>query len=291
MNRRIPAIYAKTLPIDIGGKTGGRSMRALSRSAGARFDVVAREGETVVELYDEIGFWGTTAKRFADTLKGISGDFTLRINSPGGDVFDGIAMHNEVVAHPGKVRVEVMGVAASAASIVAMAGDTIAMAPNAFIMIHNAWTVWAGDRNEFRDIADTLEGIDAALARTYSQRTGVGLKQVKEWMDDETWMDGPDAVEKGFADEVIEEAEEEAQARFDLTVFARTPEQLRGDADEFRCETLRDAERTLREAGFSRSTVGRLIAAIKNDRPVMREADGLDLAQLAQAIREHTPRI
>ncbi len=196
----------------------------------ATFSAKEKGGVLNVDLYDEIGFWGVTAKRFSEVLKASSaGTINLRINSPGGDVFDGIAIYNDLVNHAADVNVTVTGLAASAASLVAMAGDDIAIADNAFLMIHNAWAFAIGDENEMRSMAKTLGQIDGALARTYAKQTGSDEKDLRALMDAETWMDGGDAVDRGFADRVVDaDSGSGASASFDLSNFQNAPSALRG---------------------------------------------------------------
>ncbi|MGQ3296019.1 MAG: head maturation protease, ClpP-related, partial [Shinella sp.] len=175
--------------IDVGAPLSGeRRDRFFARAVGTKFDAKVEDGGTVIDLYDEIGYWGTDARSFRSRLKDAKGDITLRINSPGGDVFDGIAIYNDLLAYDGKVRVEVVGLAASIASIIAMAGDEIVIADNAMFMVHNAWTIAVGNRHDFGDTAATLAKIDDALARTYAARTTSGIRAIKQMMDDETWM-------------------------------------------------------------------------------------------------------
>lgn len=226
----------------------------FARAVNRAFEVRAADEVTEIELYDEIGFWGVTAKAFRQQLKATGGgDIRLRINSPGGDVFDGIAMFNDLVAYKGRVEVEVTGVAASAASIIAMAGDTIRVAENAFLMIHNAWTLAIGNRHDITEVAALLGQIDGALADTYAARADADRGEIVTMMDAETWMNGNEAVEKGFADEVA--ALPEPKAAFDLSGFKNTPGSLAvvlQDGSNVRPSTVRDAERALRDAGFSR---------------------------------------
>ncbi len=237
--------------------SGPSKSRYFARAVGTKFDVVRAEaGGQVVELYDEIGYWGVTAKDFRDMIGGVTGDFTLRINSPGGDVFDGIAMFNDILAHKGRVKVEVSGIAASIASVIAMAGDTIEIAPNAFFMIHNAWTFALGDRHDMEAMAGVLGQIDEAIARTYVGRSKVGIRSVREMMDDETWLSASAAVDKGFADGLLQlddgDAGVAAAARFDLTgVYAKAPDALRWRAEaQDDPKTMRDVEKELmRDAG------------------------------------------
>lgn len=244
---------------------------AFARNNG--FDVRAKDGVTEIDLYDEIGFFGVSAQDFRRELKAVDTPrVKLSINSPGGSVFDGIAMFNDLLDHPATVEVRVSGLAASAASIVAMAGDRIEMAENGFMMIHNAWSIGMGNAEEFRDLADRLAAIDGALVRTYEERTG--RDDIADLMAAETWMDGAKAVEMGFADAVT--GQEDAKARFDLSVFRNVPGDLR--------MTVRESERTLREAGLSRSDAKRLAPAINGE--AQRDADAGPLLAQLQGVRQ-----
>lgn len=164
-----------------------------------------------ITILDEIGDnWdgtGVTAKKILSDLKnmGDTKDVEVIINSGGGDVFEGIAIHNVLKQHKGNVTVKIIGLAGSAASIIALGGDEIKIAKNAFFMIHNAWMVGAGNRNDFRAFADFLEPFDNILAETYVDFTGLDKKEIIAMMDNETWLSGEDAVEKGFADSLLDE--------------------------------------------------------------------------------------
>lgn len=232
-----------------------RNRRFFARATG-HFDVIANNDIATIDLYDEIGFWGITAKDFRNALKTTTAkQLTVRINSPGGDVFDGIAMHNDLIAHPARIRVEISGLAASSASIVAMAGDEIVIAENAFLMIHNAWGIAIGDHTVMSEFAAVLEKIDIALVRTYAARTGIDVKEIASMLAAETWMSGDAAVEKGFADEVTQK--QTASALFDLSVFKNVPRQMSSattppEHSGSCVDNKRDFERFLREAGFSR---------------------------------------
>lgn len=171
-----------------------------------------------------------TAKAFRAALDGVSAAsrIVLNINSPGGDVFDGIAIFNDLLAHKADVMVRVTGLAASAASVIAMAGDDIHIAENAFFMIHNAWSVAIGDSREMTARAKLLNQIDGQLASTYAARTGGDAADIKQQMDDETWLTASDAVDQGFADDVIPLNEgADAAAFFDLSVFRNAPKALK----------------------------------------------------------------
>lgn len=176
-----------------------------------------------ISIYDEIGFWGVTAKDFITDLKSISAkDITLFINSPGGSVFDGLAIYNALRQHPSNVTVKVMGVAASAASFIAMAGDKIVMPENAFLMVHNPMGGVFGNAQEMRDWADTLDKIAASLIGIYVARTGKSEEEIKSLLDAETWLTAAEAVDMGFADEML--AEMKIAANFDVE---QLPEPIR----------------------------------------------------------------
>lgn len=282
--------------IDIPAPSSERRCIFFARSAGTSFDVRAAKDEadkpvTEIDLYDEIGFWGVNAREFRSRLKD-AGDVVLRVNSPGGDVFDGLAMYNDLLRHRGSVRVEITGMAASIASIIAMAGDEIVMAPNSFFMIHNAWTIGIGNRHDFSDISGVLTKIDDALARTYAARTKTGIRDIKRMMDNETWMTAKEAVDGGFAKSIADGAGG-AQAKFDLSVFSAPPEVLQwSDDTSEEPETERDWERVaMRDAGWTRSKVRAFKRALKsadeatNDKP-LQDAGEVDLTQIAVALKE-----
>lgn len=168
------------------------------------YSIQAKADQTAdISIYDEIGFWGVTAKQFIGDLKAIDAkSIKLSINSPGGSVFDALAIYNALRQHAADVEVVVMGVAASAASLVAMAGDRIVMPENAFMMIHNPLNFAYGNAAELRDVADVLDKIGASLIATYAARTGLPEDEIKALLDAETWLNADEAVAKGFADEL-----------------------------------------------------------------------------------------
>lgn len=156
-----------------------------------------------ISVFDEIGAWGVTAKQFIGDLKAIDAtSIKLAINSPGGSVFDALAMYNALRQHPASVEVTVLGIAASAASLLAMAGDKIIMPENAFMMIHNPINFAYGDSAELRSMADVLDKIGASLVATYALRTGLPEADIQELLDAETWLNAEEAVGLGFADEL-----------------------------------------------------------------------------------------
>lgn len=170
-----------------------------------RAEIDEDEAVATISLYDIIGTYETNAQTFRDMLSEIDTDvIKLRINSPGGSVFDGLAMYQDLVDHPARVEVEITGLAASIASIVALAGDTVEIAENAFLMIHNSWNFAVGDRRELEKVAKTLASIDKRMARAYAKKAETTTpEEFAKLMDDETWFDSDEAVEIGLADRVI----------------------------------------------------------------------------------------
>jgi len=156
-------------------------------------------------LYEDIGGWfGITAESFVKEVKSLGkvSNISLRINSNGGNVFDGLAIHNYLKSHEARVTVEVDGLAASIASIIAMAGDEIRMADNAWMMIHDPWIVTGGTAKELRETADTMEGIRETLLDTYVARSGHDRDAISNMMEEETWLNASDAVEFGLASSI-----------------------------------------------------------------------------------------
>jgi ATP-dependent Clp protease, protease subunit len=208
----------------------------------------------VIQMFDIIGedYWtggGITAKRVAAQLRGMQGPVEAQINSPGGDVFEGIAIYNILREHPQPITVKVMGMAASAASIIAMAGDTIEIGAASFMMIHNTWVFMAGNRHDMREIADWLEPFDKALIDVYAERSKQKPEDIEKWMDAETFMSGSLAIERGFADTLL------ASDKLTVDEDAR--------AEDRKVNELRAMELTLVASGKSRSEARSAINKIK----------------------------
>lgn len=169
----------------------------------------ADEDETTITIYDVIGedYWtgeGVTPKRISAALRKIgSRDVTVNINSPGGNFFDGVAIFNLLKEHPANVTVRVMGLAASAASVIAMAGDDIEIAETGFLMVHNAWAIIIGNRHDLESEIATLEGFDNTMADLYAKRSGAEVEEAQKWMDDETWFNGKEAIAAGLATDFL----------------------------------------------------------------------------------------
>jgi ATP-dependent Clp protease, protease subunit len=208
-------------------------IKALDRPRGYSWDVpsdaLARWTETpqaaaqddgaTITVYDMIGedAWtggGFTAKRMSAALRSIGArDVTVKINSPGGDVFEGFAIYNELRQHRAKVNVQVMGIAASAAAYIAMAGDEISMGLGSFMMVHNSWGMVVGNRHDMAEAITVLAVIDAAQTDIFEARTGLPRAELAKFLDAETFFSASDAVKHGFADAVMDGDGVGAQAK------------------------------------------------------------------------------
>jgi ATP-dependent Clp protease protease subunit len=172
--------------------------RSPFRRAQAKLRVALTDTEAEILLYSEISeWWGIGAETFKRELDAITTPtINLRINSPGGDVFDSYAIYNALVAHPARIITHIDGVAASMASIIALAGDEVRMAENAFFMVHNPWSIVMGNADALRKEAGLLEKIGGTMADTYRERTGATAEEVAAWMDDETWFTAEEAASR-----------------------------------------------------------------------------------------------
>lgn len=213
--------------------------------------------EVEIHIYDEIGFWGIEAKQFVQDLKDLDADVIhVRLNTPGGSVFDGMAIYNALRAHPAKVIMHIDALAASIGSVIALAGDEIRMASNAFVMIHNAWTFAMGNASQLHKDATTLEKIDESIMAIYAAKTGESREELQRLMADETWFTAEEAADIGLVDTIVDTST--AKASFDLSIYARVPETLKVVAGE--PPTKRELERQLRDAGLSRSEAKAFVA-------------------------------
>lgn len=180
-------------------------------------------GTAEVLIYDEIGYWGVMAADFARDVNALDVDeLTVRINSPGGEVHDGVAILNTLRDHKATITVIVDGLAASAASFIAMAGDEIVMNRNAEMMIHDAWGLCRGNADEMAKYVDYLEQVSDNVASIYAERAGGTADEWRSLMREETWYTAQEAVDAGLADRVAEKktgSDSKGSNRFDLSVF------------------------------------------------------------------------
>lgn len=193
------------------------------------YSIVNAAADTAeVFVYDAIGaYWGIDAEAFVKDFAGIkASNITLRINSPGGSVFDGMAMYNAIKAHPAKVTAVIDGLSASIASVIMLAADEVKAGTGAMVMVHNAWGVAGGNATEMREIAALLEKVDGQLNSIYVAKTGKTPEEIAALMDAETWFTAEEAVSAGLVDSLVDAPTTNAKAHFDLSVFKNTPQAL-----------------------------------------------------------------
>ena len=197
-------------------------------------------GPAQIHIFDEIGFFGVTAQDFVSDLASVKGDVEVHLASPGGDLFEGLAIYSALKQRDDIVRVVVDSLAASAASVIAMAADpgNLVIAKNASMMIHDGFSVGIGNAADLRDLADLLDKQSDNIAGIYADRTGKPAAQWREAMLAETWYVGQEAVDAGQADFVQgtepkdQQAAEKIAATWDLSIFTRRPGQPRADAGD-----------------------------------------------------------
>jgi len=197
-------------------------------------DKAAKAGEILI--YEDIGAggWfndGVSAKSFTDALKALGDVSTLdvRINSYGGDVFDGLTIYQQLVQSKAKVTTHIDGIAASIASVIAMAGEEIRIAEAGWMMIHDAWGMAAGNAKQLREMADRMDAVSKQLAGIYSARTKQKSDTVVAWMAEEKWFNAADAISAGFATTLAENLRMAAHAE-PPTYFRCVPKDLRAPA-------------------------------------------------------------
>jgi len=246
----------KSLPAAPEGRPFAREKPDLPAAAMERWNGgirAARDSDNSISIFDVIGadYWGdgVTASRIAGALRSLNGaDVTVNINSPGGDMFEGLAIYNLLREYEGRVTVKVLGLAASAASVIAMAGDDVQIGRGAFLMIHNCWVYAMGNRHDLAQIAADMAPFDNAMSDIYQARSGLDATTVNRMMDGETYIGGSEAVEKGFADSLLS-ADEIA------------------DDDESPAAALRKLDALLAKANTPRSERRKLLKALSGSTP------------------------
>ncbi len=222
---------------------------ALARWAAMPVAADETTGDNTITIFDVIGedgMGGVSLRRIAAALRRIGPNaVTVQINSPGGDMFEGIAIYNLLRAHPASVTVEVLGLAASAASVIAMAGDDIHMARGSFLMLHNAWGVVIGNRHDMAEAAALFESFDAALTGIYAARSGRPEADIAALLDAETFLGAEEAITAGMADGIAEGNDSRPRAE----AGPRTMAQIRPDI-----QARRRIDAALAQQGIPRST-------------------------------------
>jgi len=206
-------------------------LQANHRESAGDLRVDNQADSVTIFLYGVIDeYFGVSAHSLAVELENHRDKaVTLRINSPGGDVFDGRAMYAAIRQH-GNVTAQIDGLAASAATYVAMAAKSISMVDGGFMMIHNAWTLAFGNKNDFIELADLLGKFDESIINDYIKKTGKSKEEIATMMDAETWMNASEAKDMGFVDAIFDgDVESEGQLAsngWDLSAFDNTPKAL-----------------------------------------------------------------
>jgi len=200
--------------------------------------VRAEGDETTIYLYDVIDdYWGVSAADITKALSELKGkSVSLRINSPGGDVFAGRAMATAIAQH-GDVTAYIDGLAASAATYVAIAAKNVVMADGGFFMIHNAWTMAYGNKHELKETAGLLDKIDQTIVNDYAKKSGKSADEIVAWMDAETWFTAQEALDNGFVNSVTTAAK--AENKWDLSAYANAPKIERTQDDSQNWDAVR----------------------------------------------------
>ncbi len=217
----------------------------------------------VITLYGTVGSWWDEmdCSTVVEAIDNIEGDITVRLNSPGGDVFDGMTIMNALKAHKGKVTVVVEGLAASAASYIAVgAADELRMMEGSMLMIHNALSIFIGNASEMRKEADLLDKISDNIARIYANRSGKSLEEVKAAMDNETWFTAQEAKDFGF--NVITEDGEAKIENFALLQNYNHVPSIFNEKDSNVSSDKRDLEYILRCNGYSRNDARAIVSKV-----------------------------
>ena len=232
LNKNLPTIEAFDADVEWEAPLAAREHWTPVRAA--------KDDERTLNITDEIGDRGDGRGVTVNFVRGAlrrmgSGDITVNINSPGGDFFTGLAVYNLFREHDGAINTNVIGVAASAASLIAMASDKLRVAKAGFLMIHNSHAIALGNRHDMRATASLLEQFDGAMASVYAERSGMTEKEIGKYMDAETFFKGEDAVERGLADALL-----------------ASDEVVKDDDDPARA-AMRTIESALQERGLTRS--------------------------------------
>ena len=184
------------------------------------YNIQAKASSDIVDIYifDEIGAFGLNAQSFIEEIKEFKNSpINLHINCVGGDVFDGMAIYNILKKRTAETTVYIEGIAASMGSVIALAADKVVMAENSLFMIHNAWGGAMGESKELKKTANLLEKISNEIADIYIKKTNLPYDEVKEMMDEETWLNADEALELGFIDSISDAIK--VAAKYDVSKF------------------------------------------------------------------------
>lgn len=264
-----------------------------------RIENAVEKDEATVYIYDEIvsgdGYWGgVPGEQFVREFAAITAPtIRVRVNSPGGDVFQATAIHQAIERHPSLVIAHVDGIAASASSWAILPANEVRIARGGFLMIHNAMAGRYGDARALRETAGVLDKVTGTIVDAYTRKTGKSAQEVQDWMDAETWFTAQEAMDAGFVD-AIDEGQAAQNAAFDLSVYNRVPDaamRMWNRAPEPtapRIETIRDLERLLRDEGGYSHAAAKAIAS--RGFPALsdpREEDG-EMANIMAALKRRS---
>lgn len=252
--------------IDLAPLSASRALNRAPMQLGPGVARVAAQDDAAdVYIYGDIGGWwdGIQPGEFAKEIAALDvSTLNVRINSPGGIVFDGVAIYNSLVQHKASVIIHIEGVAASIASVIAMAGDEIRIGEAAHLMIHKPWSFVVGDAELMRKEAEVLDGLEQGLIDIYVARTGNDEDQIRNWLAAETWFRGQQAVDNSFADVVIPAKSKEKKAARSalLSLYEHTPKDLIPERRD--CPEVREFERLLRDAEQQPNAFAKRVAAL-----------------------------
>lgn len=261
----------------------------------------AKDDEAEILIYSEIGFWGVNAQQFIEDLREVDAKtINVRINSPGGSVFDGIAIYNALVNHSAKIIVHIDALAASIASVIAMAGDEIRISEVANVMIHKPWSFVVGTDEDMIKEAGVLKNLEDAIVDVYVARTGGDRDEIAKWVSEETWFKGQAAVDAGFADKtekLVKPAKAAARlpADFLVAIFPNMPADVKAEMAHTRAapkeidfDNPRDVEALLRANGASRKKATDIV--MKGLKAASREESASEPERTVSDSREESER-
>ena len=226
------------------------------------YNIQNKAGETAdIYIFDEIGTYGVTAQDFISEIKGLKDmPINLRINSLGGDVFDGMAMYNVIKRREAKTTVYIEGIAASIATIIALGADEVVMAENSLFMIHNAWGGTSGEAKDMRKTAETLDKITSELTDIYVKKTGLSYEALAEMMDEESWLNAQEAFDLGFIDTISDSIK--VAAKYDVSKFKNiTQEEIKNKLSI----NINNKKMTNELKDWFNSKVEEIVTAVKGD--------------------------
>ncbi len=267
--------------IDAALLAAGRAMNRAPMALGpGHVRVAATDAATEAEVYvyGDIGGWwdGIQAEEFAKEIGALDVDtINVRLNSPGGVVFDGVAIYQALARHKANIVIHIDGIAASIASVIAMAGDEIRIVEGANVMIHKPWSFAIGDAEAMRKEGEILDKLESGIIDIYAARTGQDRAELVKWVAAETWFSAAEAKDAGFADTVVPakgKDKKTAHARSAmLPLFQHTPKDLLPSASSG-APAIREFERLLRDGeGFSHAQARRVAAMARAFTPEPRD--------------------